>query len=346
MAPWQSEKLFHNGDDYFSDLLLAIGLAKHSIGFETYIFNFDQLGQRVLRALGAAVKRQVHVTLKVDGIGSLPWLSQLTAETERLNIKLQIYHPLPSLVKPFSFFRRLGRFNNRDHRKTCVIDSTLAFVGGLNVDACHLREFYGDKAWRDSGIRVEGPDVAMLGTAFNGSLVKTNDSLLKRRKNYLELKKSIRLAKKRIWITTPYFNPPPFLVFNLCRAAQRGVEVSLLLGHEQDHFLLRWITTYHYAQLLKNGVRIYEFKAAILHAKTKIIDDWMTIGSSNQNYRSYFYDLEADIVLSSSAAKENLQQQFLKDLELSHKLDLNHWKQRSFVHMAIEKILSIFHGWI
>ncbi len=355
MHPWQSEIIYTSGDAYFADLLQAINSAKISILFEVYIFNPDQLGQRILQALGEAAKRHVPVVLRTDGVGSLLWISQLATEAKQLKINFEVYHPLPSLLKPSSFTKRFGRLNRRNHRKMCVIDSRLAFVGSMNVDACHVHEFSGDKAWRDTGLRVEGNHVEMLEMAFKtlkddnyklDELVKLNNSLFKRRKYYTALMTRVKLAKTRIWITSPYFNPPPFLIGNLCRAVKRGVDVCLLLGNKQDHFLLQWVKTYHYSYLLKNEVRIFEFNATILHAKTKIIDDWMTIGSSNQNYRSFFHDLEVDVVLTGDSPKEDMQHQFLKDLESSRQLDLTHWKKRSFVHAIIEKILSIFHFWI
>lgn len=355
MEAQQSEKIYFDSDEYYADLVYFVLNAQQSIKFESYIFKFDKLGLRILEALGDAVKRGVKVSLRVDGIGSLDWLFQIAATAQKLNIEFDIYHPLPNFLRPYSFLSRLGKFNKRNHRKMCLIDSKIAFIGSMNVDRCHLKEFSGKHAWRDTGLRIEGTQVQILTQAFDKTnpnsidlnhLVKLNNSLTRRRKIYLEFKKRIRFSQNKIWITSPYFNPPPFLLVQLVKAVRRGVDVRLLLGHKQDPYLMHWVNTYFYTYLLKNGVRIFEFLPSVLHAKTKILDDWMTVGSSNQNYRSYFYDLEVDLVLITKGTKDGLEQQFLNDLQLSKELKLIEWKKRSIFHILIEKFLSLFHRWV
>lgn len=351
----QNEKTYFSGDKYFTEILSAIETARNSIHFEAYIFKLDELGKRILKALGEAVKRQAQVSLTVDGLGSIYWLSQLSLETSRLGIALKIYHPLPNFFNPFSFTYHLGNLNRRNHRKLCLIDSRLAFVGSMNIDVCHLSEFYGNRAWRDTGVSFEGLNVSTLHTMLadpkyaisdSNQVLRLNNSFIRRKKYYREIKFKLISATKRIWITSPYFNPPPFLLYRLARAAKNGVDVRILTGREQEHVLLRWVYTYHYTYLLKHGVRIFEYLPSVLHAKSKIVDDWMTVGSANQNYRSYFYDLEADVILTADHTKNKLQQHFLNDLTLSQELNLKEWKERSIINKIIEKLLSLIRTWI
>ncbi len=364
---WQSETLFHNSDEFFSHLISDIDKAKTSIKFECYIFKFDELGIRILEALARAAERKVFVEIMVDGVGSMLWEKQLLVRCQDQKLKIIVYHPLPALFRPSTFFKRLWRLNRRNHRKVCVIDSKIAYVGSQNVDIVHLKEFSKEEAWRDTGVKVEGDSVKLLERAFGSAAdrkwfkldanfenydweqsasVKLNDSYYKRRKYYHEVKSRIATAKKRIWITNPYFNPPRFFIKTLCAAARAGADVRILLGHKIDHIFLRWLNTYYYPLLLKSGVRLFEYHGPILHAKSRMIDDWITVGSSNKNYRSFFNDLEVDVVLNYPESKMNLENQFAIDLNHSQELNLEEWKKRSFIHRMVERFFYLFREWM
>lgn len=174
---WQTEKLIHDGDQFFSELLSEIAVARISIDFECYIFQRDILGERVLKSLREAAERGVRVRLVVDGIGSPAFNSPFVRLLDHQGILTRIYHPMPwafpltakrlaRYTRTRRLLNRLFLLNRRDHRKICLIDSKSAWLGSMNVDAHHLREIHGERAWHDLGLRVEGEGISRLEDAF------------------------------------------------------------------------------------------------------------------------------------------------------------------------------------
>ncbi len=358
MAPresWDSETIFHNGDDYFAALLRDLREAKSCIKLETYIFTQDELGEKVLDVLSHAVERGVQVDLLVDGVGSILWNEKQVHK----KINVVTYHPVPKIMRIRKFWRRLTNLNRRDHRKLCVIDKSIAYVGSLNIDAKHLKSVNGKDAWRDTGVRVQGKAVAALDQAFDevflkkrmskrtpSPLIKLNDSRLRREQCNHELIRRVNHAQQRVWITVPYFIPPLHFIRAMCSAARKDVDVRLLLTHKVDHIFMYWVNSFFYGILLRNNVRIFEYLASMLHAKTRVIDNWVTVGSSNKNYRSFFNDLELDVVLTSESSIKTMEEQFNRDLQLSKEIKLEDWNKRFFIHRAIEKFLYLFRWWL
>ena len=162
---WVSEAVYCDGDRWFSDLLAAVASAQQRIWLETYILSPDPLGERVVAALRAAVARGCEVRLLVDGVGAAVWLRGGDP-----GVELRVWHPLPwAAARRAGLYRRwrwLAAMNRRDHRKVCLIDDHLAWVGSFNIDACHVREFSSERTWRDSGACVVGDGVGELSTAF------------------------------------------------------------------------------------------------------------------------------------------------------------------------------------
>ncbi len=162
---WVSEAVYCDGDRWFSDLLAALASAQQRIWLETYILAPDPLGERVVAALRAAAARGCEVRLLVDGVGAAIWLRGGDP-----GVALRVWNPLPwAAARRAGLFRRwrwLAAINRRDHRKVCLVDDRVAWVGSFNIDACHVREFSGERTWRDSGACVAGDGVAELREAF------------------------------------------------------------------------------------------------------------------------------------------------------------------------------------
>jgi cardiolipin synthase A/B len=252
-----------------------------------------------------------------------------------------------------------SRMNRRDHRKVCLIDGetdkAVAWVGSLNIAGSHCRSILGQDAWRDTGVRLRGEGLKDLLIAFNNAwarshtadgkrrwreslqissfasgrvfgerlkspVVRLNYTRRLRRKNAFQLRTRLRSARQRIWITTAYFAPTPNLVRRLTNAAKRGVDVRILVPRKSDVFFMPWVTTAHYAPLLVEKVRIFEYLPRFLHAKSVIVDDWVTVGTTNLNQRSLLYDFEVDIVIKNEASLQLIDEQFLKDLAQSEEV--------------------------
>lgn len=349
---WQNEEVFDSGDAFFKALERDVAQSRHSVDLESYIFENDELGSRVLASLEAAAKRGIRVRLLVDGFGSPLFSGTVVDELCAKGIEARVYHPF-SISR--NFFQDL---NHRNHRKVCIIDGRIAFAGGMNVSAKHLAQYSGAEAWRDTAVRVEGDDVNMLAAAFDSAYwgrrpkrslsphVRLNDTWRKRRRTYRDLVRRIGAAEKRVWITTPYFVPEWRLLRALAQAAMTGKDVRLLLPLQSDLNFMRWANRAYYSFLLGFGARIYEYLPGILHAKTVLIDRWVTVGSSNMNHRSIFHDLEVDLVLGQDESIRKLEGCFLTDLERSREIKPETWERRHWVKRLFQRMMQELVGFV
>ncbi len=365
------EQIFFEGEKFFSSLIKDISKATKFIEMETYIYMDDKIGQRVAVSLAAAAKRGVKVRLLVDGCGTSNWGGRITRKLEKSGAETRIYHPFPwrfwhwgrSVIKaPFllKILYLILRVNRRNHRKVCLIDNQIAYVSSFNVTSCHLRVDKGGKGWRDTGVRVENSDMTELQNAFEGawdhltfrerfqrlfqqintkSPIRLNNSRHRRRVLYKNLLRRIARCKERIWITNAYFVPDNFLLKKLKDAAEKGVDVRIMLPHKSDVLFLPWTSTTFYEQLLKAGVKIFEYLPSMLHAKTIILDDWMMVGSSNLNHRSLLHDLEVDVTLTQDESKWMLEKEFLLDLTQSKEINLENWHTRPFYQRFFGRLM-------
>lgn len=336
MSVWTSEKLFFNAEEFFDSLLRDIQSAKKTITYECYIFESGKLASRIETALESAEKRGVHVRLMVDAIGSPTKFSS------------------PVAFKRFNPW--LKWLNSRNHRKVCVIDHEIAYIGGMNVDDSHM-------SWRDTGVRLIGEPVTTLAFAFNWAwskkwrpleksffphspLVRLNVGRLERRRLYLDLLRRIRSAERRIWLTTAYFIPSRSLVRALRVAAKRGVDVRILVPGKSDVIFTKWISYAFYKALLECGIKIFEYQPSMLHAKTTLIDDWSVVGTSNLNHRSLKSDLEADVVLCQPSSRIALEEQFKIDITLSEEITYAVLEKKSPLERFLGRLLLVMRAWI
>jgi len=321
-------ELLKCGVEFFPALIAAINAAEHEIFLETYIFSADPTGEKLAAALIAAAGRKVAVHLMIDGFGSKEYPKEKRRELEAGGVRLRIYRP------GFFNFRFLRTGIRRLHRKLVVIDRQLAFVGGINI----LHDFDpGCPAPRyDYALSIRGPLVADVLQAVRQLWWLVSWSQLKRReaqptasftspidtpavetvtatlllrdnlhhrrdieKAYLQ---AIQHASQRIIIANAYFLPGRKLRRALLEAAQRGVEISLLLQGRIEYPLQHYASQHLYARLLRAGIRIHLYRPALLHAKVAVIDDaWATVGSSNMDPFSLQLAREANIVIEDAA---------------------------------------------
>lgn len=360
---WIHERVLVGADHFLDALCQAIAGSCTSVDLESYIFERDSLGERVLQVMKDAVSRGVRVRLLLDGFGSANWTTEDSKECESLGIQVRIFHPLPWQTRHVSLHLSarkailgFSKLNRRNHRKSCVIDGTIAFVGGQNITEKH-------RQWRDLTVQVEGPGVAVLASAFEALWhhprgwraaavpsqnleVYLNANRHQRKANHRELQNQMRQARTRIWIANAYFIPDPKLILELRSAALRGVDVKLLFSHQSDVMGMNWAMGAYYASLLSAGVEIYEYKPTVLHSKLILIDHWARVGSSNLNHRSLFHDFEADIILRRLESVKELEDLFLKDLVQSRRVHLKRWLHRHWVRRFIEKLSVLIRHWI
>lgn len=349
---WSREELFHDGDAYFDGMIAEIEAARATILLEVYTFENDALGRRLAEALIRAARRGLAVRVMVDGIGSPDWPAVFAPALVAAGAQARVFHPRPWNFRPaleriLAQRQRLlpafhAQINRRNHRKVTIIDGRIAWLGSLNVTALTLRSVSGEAAWRECGLRLEGPEVRILTAAFRHTWsgidaawtrfarrdrrrdrialfaaarhVRINTPRAMRRRHYADLLRRLRSARHRVWIETPYFVPPRRLLSVLRRTARRGVDLRIVLPREPDHLFMRWIRTSFCRRLLRDGARVFEYHPSVLHAKFMIIDEFALVGSSNLNHRSLLHDLEVDALLETPASLDNLAARFTDDI--------------------------------
>ena len=370
---WERCEVVNDGDYFFRCLETAIDTATLSIDLEFYIFAGDGIGKRFFEALERAAARGVAVRLLVDGVGSAGFTRHYRKKAKSSGISMRVFHelpwerwwpgsePLPS--RRSTWGRRLRRMNHRNHRKVVVIDRRAAFVGSFNITKYHLASEMGASAWRDTGVIVEGDGVKVLSSTFedvwggrlrrlkrklrrrpipSSPLIRLNVTGKQRRESYLDLLVRIVGAKKRVWITNAYFVPDDSLLRVLSVVAREGVDVRIMVPGFSDVVFIPWVTSAFHFGLLSAGVKIFEYRGSVLHAKTMVIDDWGLIGSSNLNHRSLLHDLEADIVVTEQAALSDMETHFCQDLGRSVEVTLDTWRQRPLVERILGRIFLWF----
>lgn len=358
---------------YLNALLTAINEATQTIDMEVYIFEEDAVGTMVAQALYRAAKRGVRVRLLVDGIGSINWGGKLSQQMEAAGIQMRIFHPLPWKIYHWklsnfsaTFLKKIIylflKINSRNHRKVCLIDNAILFVGSANINNHLITNEEMGKNWRETSAKLLNGDFSEVQYAFNKawgnisfktrlyaafnknkniSFFRLNFSLRRRKKYYYSLLKRIASSKKNIWVTSAYFIPDSFLLKSLIRARARGVDVRILLPARSDILLVSLASETFYAALIKNGILIYEYLPSILHAKILMIDDWYSIGSSNLNYRSFKHDLEIDVNIQTEESKQLIYQQFLADLNHSHLLTPADLKRQTFLKKIFAHLILL-----
>ena len=359
-----NRQLYFNPEEYFRDLIADIDSARHEVVLETYIFNLDKTGNQVLAALSGAIARGVKLKLLIDGVGSYGDASLIADRLKSSNSEVRVFHPLPW---DFSVYRRaleagrwyskifhlLASINHRDHRKLCLIDNQIAWLGSYNITADHSSPASDSDAeyWHDTGLRVTGLVVKRLAANFNqvwhrklGSIAERSrhylarEEISRRRQPKLQLLSELGLAQRRIWITNAYFNPTNKVLRLLKRKARQGVSVQLIVPMRSDIIFFPVLSRSFYSDLLQANIRVFEYGNRVLHSKTMLIDDQLLVGSTNLNYRSFFHDLELDMLLDDAAIVEQMKQRFCSDVADSVEITLRNWEQ----HPWLLKLL----GWL
>lgn len=313
-------RLLVNGDEFFPRVFDAIRAAEHEILLETFIVEDDPVGRRLQRELIAAAERGVSVDVTLDGYGSGQLSDAFINALTTAGVKLHIFDPQPKLLAVrLNIFRRL-------HRKLIVIDQSLAFVGGINFCFDHVLHS-GPKAKQDYAVEVKGTIVADIHhtckqlrlrsssraerqkyknvAAIETSPIGTMRALFVERDNsrhHNDIERqyllAIRTARQRIVIANAYFFPGYRLLRELRRAAQRGVDVTLLLQGQPDMPWVSALSRLLYNYLIRAGVKICEYKTRPLHGKVALMDDkWSTVGSSNLDPLSLSLNLEANLII-------------------------------------------------
>ena len=345
--------LLNSGAEFFPALLAAIDGAQRDIHLESYIFADDDTGRSVASALIAAARRGIAVRLLVDGIGSPDFSRTLRPALVDAGVMAVVYRP--DLAR-FSLRRHRLR---RLHRKLAVIDGGTAFVGGINIvddldPQAQLPPRY------DYAVRIEGPLLLPIKSAMQRlweiviwvhrkrryriekSIAPTpsprgdqqasfvvRDNIRHRRAIEDAYLSAIADARQSVLIANAYFLPGRRFRQALRDAAQRGVQVTILLQGRIEYRLLHYATQALYGNLLGAGLRLFEYHHSFLHAKVAVIDEqWATVGSSNIDPFSLLLSREANVIVRNQGFARQLRSNLeLRMAEGAHQLLPEQWRQ-------------------
>ncbi|HEX4439220.1 MAG TPA: phospholipase D-like domain-containing protein [Thermoanaerobaculia bacterium] len=357
--PGNRVEVFFRGDDAFGAMLSAVRAAREEVLLESYIFKDDATGDAFARELCDAALRGVRVRVLADGFGSFETKRRFWGWMRESGVQARLFHPIGFPPRWLMF---------RDHRKILVADRRVAFTGGMNIG-----EEYGASSpsakprpggWRDTHACVEGPAAREMALVFEESWLRAGGErigiqeaeedlgapgarvmILDSRPGRGSVETASVLsaivagARRRIWITMAYFAPRTRAARYLGRAARRGVDVRMILPGKTDVTLVRHAGHGFYASLLAAGVRIFEYQAAVLHAKTMVADGlFSVIGSSNYDFRSFELNAECNFVVRDAATAAVMEGRFEKDLASSDEILKLPWRKRSGWHRSFDAL--------
>ncbi len=335
--PGNSVELLIDGPDAYRSMLEMIAQASHWVHFENYIIRSDTEGWRFAELLAQRAREGVQVRVLYDWLGSVATSGKLWRFLRAAGADVRGFRR-PGLIDVVSAF-------SRDHRKLVVADGAHAVMGGL----CIGDEWTGADApdrqpWRDTAIAIHGPAAAALDQAFGvtwtvaggtippaeqiGSVAAAGSADVRiipgepgRERAYRLIELLAAGSIERLWITDAYLVAPPRLFQALRDAAEDGVDVRLLAPGSSDIPLIRNLTRIGYRDLLRSGVRIFEWEGPMLHAKTISVDGrWARIGSSNLNASSLLGNYELDVLVDDTIVAEALERQFRHDVVRSREV--------------------------
>lgn len=360
-----SLKYFPSGEDFYKDLIPELEAAKEFIFLEFFIVGIDESWNKILDVLSRKVREGVEVRLLYDSVGSIMVASRSYQKyLADLGIKSHIFIPL------IPFFST--RLNNRDHRKIIVIDGKTAYTGGLNLSNEYFN--YGKNRfayWKDNAIKIKGPAIQSFTTMFlqdwNLEVKETDDYKKYIQRDY-ELCNSAGLvipygddafnnydiaedtylyilgkARHYVHITTPYLLVDNQMLSSLIFAANRGLDVSLVVPSRPDHYITYCITRVFLRDLIVAGVNVYLYNPGFIHAKTFISDDSMaTVGSVNLDYRSFFHHFECGTFIYKNQEIQALEDDFKDIVANSTKLTLAVYKKIPLFQRFCGHLFKIF----
>lgn len=357
-------KVLFNGEHKFPAVFEALKKAKHHIHIEYYIFELDDIGNKLITLLAKKVKEGVEVRLIYDDFGSFGIKKRDLRRIRAMGIEAFPFYKIKLLYLA-------NRMNYRNHRKIIVIDGKIGFVGGINISKKYNNaiQLKNKLYWRDTHLKIEGEAVKSLQYIFMGDWNYCANQKLKPSFSYFpktpkktacltqivasgpdsdtplimqSICKAICSAQKEILITTPYFIPDLTLKDVLIMAAQSGIKVKLLVPRKSDSYIVDWASRANFAALINAGVEIYRYKKGFIHAKTMVIDEEVAVvGTANMDMRSFDLNFEVNAVVYDVQIAKILKKSFETDLQSATKIDKNVWNKRPTYKQLWDKTVSL-----
>ena len=358
-------RIYTDGREKFHALLNEMDHARNYIHLQYYIIRGDELWKEIEEVLIRKAKQGVEIRVLFDSMGCRGHKGMHRADWERLTkAGIQVAEFFPAVLGKLQL-----RVNYRNHRKIAVIDGRIGFVGGFNVGREYLGKDRRFGYWRDTHICIEGSAVTSLAVRFVldwNYAAKENIFLEDRlfeiptyvrngrdpvqiissgpdsrsqviRNNYLRL---IHMARKNIYIQTPYFIPDDDIKDALIIAVKSGIDVRIMVPCKPDHPFVYWTTYSYIGELLRSGARVWIYDNGFLHAKTLVVDgEVASVGSTNFDNRSFRLNFETNAIIYDQEFARQMEKTFENDMLKGHELTLAQYNKRSII-IRLKEVVS------
>jgi len=373
--------LLIDGPATYAAMFKAMENARDHINLETFIIEDDETGRRFSDLLLKKQAEGVQVNLLYDSRGSFLTPAPFFQRLRDAGIQVLAFNPVNPLKARGSW-----SVAHPDHRKILIVDGKVVFTGGINISAVYSSpssgksglsgKIPGTKApipWRDTDVQIEGPVVAEFQKLFLDTWQQQKGGNLSGRNYFPDLKaeghalvravgsspgetnrltfvlyvSAITFSERSLHLTNAYFVPDAETIKALRDAAGRGVDVKIVLPGNTDASLTLSAGRYYYSELLKSGVKLYERRDVLLHAKTAVIDNvWSTVGSTNMDFWSFSTNDEVNAVILNKEFAAEMEKMFAGDLAESDEIRLEEWKKRPVLERIKEWFAHQFQRWL
>jgi cardiolipin synthase len=356
-------EIYNNGFDTYEAMLHAIRNAKDHIHLASYIVRDDETGRKFQQALIKKAQQGVQVKMLYDGIGSIKLSDTYIRILREGGVECACFFPMrPTFLKK--------RMNYRNHRKIIVVDGLVGFIGGINVGDEYLGKHPRLGYWRDTHLKLEGDSVYWLQSVFlqdweiatrekpdlpsffpehactSMAPIQIVPAGPNRKGDAIHdtVFAMITAARSRVWLTTPYFIPSASVAMALQDAALSGLDVRIIIPYVPDTWLVHLATLSYVEEMLRSGVRVWQYKKGFIHAKTLVIDNLIAVvGSANMDLRSFYSNFEINAHLFDPEAISRVGEDIQQDIEDSIEINLQKFLERpqyQKVKEAMARILS------
>ena len=355
--------IFTDGYEFICSLLYNIGKAQHHIHLDTYIFEDDALGYLVADALIDKAEQGVEIRVIYDDVGC--WKVKDAFFERMRDTGIDVHAFMPVRFPAFT-----SKVNYRNHRKLCVIDGKVGFIGGMNIAKRYVKGT-GKQPWRDTHLRIQGGGVYALQRAFLIDWYFVDRTLITNRVYYpsvdIHINNSclvqvvtsspiapwpdimqgyVRIllqAQKYVYMETPYFLPTEPVLFAMRTAALAGVDIRLMIPRKADAKLVEWASRSYVMEAIEAGVKVYLYMGGFNHSKLLVSDDNLcTVGSTNIDFRSFENNFEANAFFYDEEMAQRIKAIYLKDESQSILVDdVSYFVKRPFMKRLFESIVRL-----
>ena len=355
--------IFTDGYEFVSTLLYNIGQAQDHIHLDTYIIEDDPLGNLVADALIDKARQGVEVRLLYDDVGC--WRVKDRFFNRMKAAGIQVYAFMPVRFPAFT-----GKVNYRNHRKLCVIDGKVGFIGGMNIALRYVKGT-ARQAWRDTHLCIRGGAVYAIQRAFLVDWYFVSRTLVTDRRYYPPVDKTIDnncltqvvtsspvspwpdimqgyvrvllQAHRYVYMESPYFLPTEPVLFAMRTAALAGVDVRLIVPRHGDAKLVEWASRSYLMEVIEAGVKVYLYEPGFNHSKILVSDDNLSsCGSTNIDFRSFENNFEANAFFFNEGMALRLKKVFLTDQAQSTLVDdVSYFIKRPFLQRLLESLVRL-----